>query len=123
MIQKINYENQNFQFSTSFHYVNYTYHTYYIPFFTGIGADILDSTNQNTFTFGRLKEENSWFELDHIQRKHFDSVQLFNGYLREEFHAIHHVLWTSGSNAIYGDLPDRYEFCPYLKFFGQFGDF
>jgi len=72
-----------------------------------IGADILDSTNQNTFTFGRLKEENSWFELDHLQRKHFDSIKLFNGYLREEFHAIHHVLWTSGSSAIYGNLPER----------------
>ena len=86
----------------------------YLTFFTGIGADILDSTNQNTFTFGRLKEENSWFELDHIQRKHFDSIQLFNGYLREEFHAIHHVLWTSGSNAIYGDLPERYFFELYV---------
>jgi len=72
-----------------------------------IGADILDSTNQNTFTFGRLNEENSWFELDHLQRKHFDSIKLFNGYLREEFHAIHHVLWTSGSSAIYGNLPER----------------
>ena len=87
-----------------------------LHFFTGIGADILDSTNQNTFTFGRLKEENSWFELDHIQRKHFDSIQLFNGYLREEFHAIHHVLWTSGSNAIYGDLPERYDFWPFWRF-------
>ena len=88
--------------------INININTYLFHSFTGIGADILDSTNQNTFTFGRLKEENSWFELDHIQRKHFDSVQLFNGYLREEFHAIHHVLWTSGSNAIYGDLPERY---------------
>ena len=25
-----------------------------------IGADILDSTNQNTYTFGTLKEENTW---------------------------------------------------------------
>ena len=72
-----------------------------------MGADILDSTNQNTFTFGRLKEENTWFELDHLQRQHFDSIKMFNAYLREEFHAIHHLLWKSGSNALYGELPDR----------------
>ena len=47
-----------------------------------IGADILDSTNQNTFTFGRLKEEPTWFELDRIQRNHFEAVQTFNEYLR-----------------------------------------
>ena len=73
-----------------------------------IGADILDSTNQNTFTFGRLKEENTWFELDRVQRQHFESIQLFNGYLREESHALHHVLWKSGSGNLYGDLPERY---------------
>ena len=75
--------------------------------FIGIGADILDSTNQNTFTFGRLKEENTWFELDRLQRTHFDSIKMFNAYLREEFHAIHHLLWKSGSNALYGELPER----------------
>ena len=42
---------------------------------TVIGADIMDSTSQNTFGFGRLKEEKTWFELDHIQRKHFDAVK------------------------------------------------
>ena len=72
-----------------------------------MGADILDSTNQNTFTFGRLKEENTWFELDRLQRQHFDSIKMFNAYLREEFHAIHHLLWKSGSNALYGELPER----------------
>ena len=40
-----------------------------------IGADIMDSTSQNTMGFGRLKEEKTWFELDHIQRKHFDAVK------------------------------------------------
>ena len=75
--------------------------------YLGIGADILDSTNQNTFTFGRLKEENAWFELDRIQRQHFESVQIFNEYLREEYHAIHHLLWKSGSSPLYDDLPAR----------------
>lgn len=75
--------------------------------YLGIGADILDSTNQNTFTFGRLKEENAWFELDRIQRQHFESVKIFNEYLREEYHAIHHLLWKSGSSPLYDDLPAR----------------
>ena len=42
---------------------------------TVIGADIMDSTSQNTMGFGRLKEERTWFELDHVQRKHFDAVK------------------------------------------------
>ena len=35
----------------------------------------MDSTSQNTMGFGRLKEERTWFELDHVQRKHFDAVK------------------------------------------------
>ena len=41
-----------------------------------IRADIMDSTSQNTMGFGRLKEERTWFELDHVQRKHFDAVKV-----------------------------------------------
>lgn len=47
-----------------------------------IGADIMDSTSQNTMGFGRLKEERTWFELDHVQRKHFDAVK--GGVSRDE---------------------------------------
>ncbi len=72
-----------------------------------IGADILDSTNQNAFTFGRLKEQKTWFELDTIQRSHFEAVQTVNNYLREEYHAIHDVLWRSGVESFYGSLPER----------------
>jgi len=72
-----------------------------------IGADILDITNQNTFTFGRLTEEDTWFELDHIQKQHFTSIQTFNEYLREEYHALQSVLWKSGHAHLYGDLPPR----------------
>ena len=43
----------------------------------GIGADVLDSTNQNTFSYGRLREDPAWFELDTFQRKHFESVKMF----------------------------------------------
>ena len=42
-----------------------------------IGADILDKTNQNAFTFGRLREEPTWWELDTAQRIHFDEVGFY----------------------------------------------
>lgn len=53
-----------------------------------IGADILDSTNQNVFAFGTLEEEDTWFELAPEQRSYFDYLQHYNSYLREEFHAL-----------------------------------
>ena len=39
-----------------------------------IGADILDKTNTNAYTFGRLREEPTWWELEEAQRIHFDEV-------------------------------------------------
>lgn len=60
-----------------------------MDFFVGIGADILDSTNQNAYKFGALEEEDTWFELSENQRRYFDSMKHINSYLREEFHAIH----------------------------------
>lgn len=53
-----------------------------------LGADILDSTNQNIFKFGSLEEEDTWFELSQNQQIHFDNKKHFNSYLREEYHAI-----------------------------------
>jgi len=74
-----------------------------------IGADILDKTNQNAFTFGRLREEPTWWELDAAQRTHFDEVQRLNQYLREEYHQLQEVLWKSGYSRLYADLPQRKE--------------
>ena len=85
--------------------VPYIHHIYI--FKIAIGADVLDSTYQNTFSFGRLKEEPTWFELDHIQRKHFESIQTFNEYLREEYHGLQELLWKSGQSYLFGDLPKR----------------
>ena len=42
-----------------------------------IGADILDKTNTNAFTFGRLKEEQTWWQLEPDQRVYFDEVVFF----------------------------------------------
>jgi len=73
----------------------------------GIGADVVDSTNQNTFSYGRLREEPAWFQLDTFQRKHFDSIQIFNEYIREEYHVLQDLLWNSGHKTILGSLPER----------------
>lgn len=53
-----------------------------------LGADILDSTNQNAYKFGSLEEEDTWFELAPNQQIYFDSKRHFNSYLREEYHAV-----------------------------------
>ena len=66
-----------------------------------IGADILDKTGQNAFSFGRLREEPAWWELDTNQRKHFDEVQRMNQYLREEYHQLQDYLWGSGYGRLY----------------------
>lgn len=56
--------------------------------FTDIGADILDSTNQNVFSFGILEEQDTWWELCPNQRAYFEYMQHLNGYLREEYHSL-----------------------------------
>ncbi|XP_073995196.1 endoplasmic reticulum-Golgi intermediate compartment protein 2 isoform X2 [Rhodnius prolixus] len=60
-----------------------------------IGADIVDSTNQNLLMFGNLEEEDTWFEMSEEQRSHFEDIRHFNSYLREEYHAINQLLWKS----------------------------
>lgn len=72
-----------------------------------IGADILDKTSTNAFTFGRLREEPTWWELEEAQRIHFDEVQRLNQYLREEYHQLQDVLWKSGFSKLYADMPAR----------------
>lgn len=54
----------------------------------GIGADILDSTNQNVFSFGILQEEDTWWELDYDQQAVFDYIENINTYMREQYHSI-----------------------------------
>jgi len=72
-----------------------------------IGADILDKTNQNAFSFGRLREDNAWYELEDHQAIYFEEVSRLNEYLREEYHQLQDVLWKSGFNRLYGDMPAR----------------
>lgn len=69
----------------------YCFHTIFNNkriFFLDIGADILDSTNQNVFSFGILEEQDTWWNLDPEQRTYFEYIQHLNAYLREEYHSL-----------------------------------
>lgn len=74
-----------------------------------IGADILDNTNQNVFSFGVLEEEDTWWELCPSQRMHFTYMQQLNGYLREEYHSIADVLYKGSMQETIFTLPKRTE--------------
>ncbi|CAH1366343.1 hypothetical protein MTP99_007694 [Tenebrio molitor] len=74
---------------------------------SNLGADILDSTNQNAYKFGALEEEETWFELAPNQLVHFENKKHFNSYLREEYHAIKDLLWRSSFSTMFGQMPTR----------------
>ncbi|XP_058790332.1 endoplasmic reticulum-Golgi intermediate compartment protein 2-like isoform X1 [Phymastichus coffea] len=60
-----------------------------------IGADILDSTNEHSLTTESLNAEDTWWALTPDQRAHFEALKHMNSYFREEYHAIHELLWKS----------------------------
>lgn len=72
-----------------------------------IGADILDSTNQNVFSFGVLEEEDTWWELCPNQKMYFEYVQHLNSYLREEYHSIADVLYKGSQQETIYTMPKR----------------
>ncbi|XP_014676767.1 PREDICTED: endoplasmic reticulum-Golgi intermediate compartment protein 2-like, partial [Priapulus caudatus] len=74
-----------------------------------IGADILDLTYQNAASFGRLKEELTYFELSKNQRAYWDMIRSINGYIKEEYHAVHKLLWKTGYVQFPNRLPEREE--------------
>lgn len=62
---------------------------------SALGADILDSTNQNKNQFGELVGRDTWFDLEPSQRIHFDEMKNINIHSRENYHQIHEFLWKS----------------------------
>lgn len=72
-----------------------------------IGADILDSTNQNTYSFGQLEEEDTWWEMSLEQKQHFEYMQHLNRYLSEEYHSIAEVLYKVEKPFDYLPMPER----------------
>lgn len=73
-----------------------------------VGADVLDSTNQNMIVHQSLGEEDTWWELTPEQRSHFEALKHMNSYLREEYHAIHELLWKSNQVTLHSEMPKRY---------------
>lgn len=73
-----------------------------------ISADVLDSTNQNMIGHESLEQEDTWWELTQEQRSHFEALKNVNSYLREEYHAIHELLWKSNQVTLYSEMPKRY---------------
>lgn len=82
-----------------------------------IGADVLDSTEQDLFGYDSLEEEDTWWELTPEQRTHFEALKHMNSYLREEYHAIHELLWKSNQVILYSEMPKRYVPVLFLKSF------
>ncbi|CAL7946585.1 unnamed protein product [Xylocopa violacea] len=72
-----------------------------------IGADVFDSTNQNMIGQDTLEQEDTWWELTKEQRSHFEALKHMNSYLREEYHAIHELLWKSNQVTLYSEMPKR----------------
>ncbi|XP_012278146.1 endoplasmic reticulum-Golgi intermediate compartment protein 2 [Orussus abietinus] len=72
-----------------------------------IGADVLDTTNQHVMGLDQLQEEDTWWELTSDQRAHFEALKHMNSYLREEYHAIHELLWKSNQITLLSEMPKR----------------
>lgn len=74
---------------------------------TDIGADVLDQTGQDLFSYGKLKEEPTFFRLSSRQQEYLDFIQQVNEYLTQEYHAIQELLWRSNKATFYGGMPPR----------------
>ncbi|CAL8090377.1 unnamed protein product [Orchesella dallaii] len=70
-----------------------------------IGADIVDSTNQNVLKFGELEEEFTYFELSESQRSYFNAKANLNSYLREQYHSLQQILWKHDFINLYSEMP------------------
>ena len=74
---------------------------------TEIGADVVDVTGAGAETFGELEEENVYFELSPLQQHYMDSVKEVNSYIRQQYAAMHEILWKTGYLGM-GGMPKRY---------------
>lgn len=77
----------------------------------GIGADVMDSTNQNNaYSYGKLVEEPTFFELTPGQLSQWNAIREINNYLRNEHHVLQEFLWKKDmrTQPKFGrDLPPR----------------
>lgn len=54
---------------------------------------------------GKLDEEDTWFELSPLQERAFRRLQAGYKLLRDQYHALHDMLWLSGHTI--EELPKR----------------
>lgn len=71
-----------------------------------IGADILDQTGQDTYSFGKLELQNTPYELTPKQKRFHEITRHMNQYMREEYHAVQELLWLSGHSPMIGGMPE-----------------
>ena len=74
---------------------------------TDIGADILDQTGQDVFSYGKLKEDPAYFDLSPKQQEYLAFTQQVNEYLRQEYHALQELMWRSDKPSFRGGMPPR----------------
>lgn len=72
-----------------------------------IGADILDSTGQNIFSFGTLQQDDTWWDLCPNQKLYFEYMQQLNSYLTEEYHSVAKLLHKRNSGVSIYSFPER----------------
>lgn len=70
-----------------------------------MGADILDQTGQDTYSFGKLEMTSVPFELTPQQKRFHEITRQVNQYMREEYHAIQELLWISGHTPLLSGMP------------------
>ena len=68
---------------------------------------MLDLTGQNVNSFGKLEETDVYFDLSPRQREFFEVMQGINDYVKNEYHAIHNVLWNTGYGLLSESMPAR----------------
>ncbi|EDW78571.1 uncharacterized protein Dwil_GK16119 [Drosophila willistoni] len=57
------------------------------------GVDLMDETQQDVFAYGTLQREGVWWEMSDADRMQFQSAQLTNHYLREQYHSVADILF------------------------------
>ncbi|BFZ05036.1 hypothetical protein BsWGS_08075 [Bradybaena similaris] len=72
-----------------------------------IGADVLDQTGQDVFSFGQLQEESVFWELNEDEEQYRNLVREHNEYLTSEYHALQDILWTTKDLKHRAKIPKR----------------
>jgi len=70
-----------------------------------IGADVLDSTSRDILTDQQLNEQETWFDMSPNQQLFHDAVAAENKRVRDDYHALHNMMFRSNYMNIH--LPPR----------------